>query len=109
MWHTSARDMPVAKALKHYRNISYELSVSSNDDLILKGSRIVVPTALEQRVLQLAHESHQGITKTKSLLREKVWFPNMDQRVETMITNCIACQANTPITHGEPLQILSTY
>lgn len=45
---------------------------------------------LQQRVMQLAHEGHQGIAKTKSLLREKVWFPNIDRRVEAMITNCIA-------------------
>lgn len=102
---TSARDKPFTNALKHYRNISSELTVSANDELILRGSRIVVPTALEQRVLQLEHESHQGIAKAKSLLREKTWFHNMDQRVETMIKNCIDCLANTPITHVEPLQM----
>ncbi len=73
--------------------------MSSNDDLILRGS------ALEPRVLQLAHESHQGVAKTKRLLREKVWFPNIDQKVEVMIMNCIVCQADTPVTHVEPLQM----
>ncbi len=79
--------------------------MSLNDNLILRGSRIVVPSCLEQRVLQLAHEGHQGVAKTKSLLREKVWFPNIDRRVEAMITNCIACQANNPVPHVEPLQM----
>lgn len=78
--------------------------MSSNDNLILRGSRIVVPSSLEQRV-QLAHEGHQGVAKIKSLLREKVWFPNIDRRVEAMITNCIACQANNPVPHVEPLQM----
>lgn len=102
-WHKSTCDMTTA--LKHYKNISSELTVSPGDDLILRGSRIIIPTALQQRVLQLAHESHQGIAKTKSLLREKVWFPYIDHKVETMITNCIACQANTPVTNVEPLQM----
>jgi len=39
-------------------------------------TRIVIPTAL--KVIQLAHEGHQGIVKTKALLRSKVWFPNID-------------------------------
>ncbi len=81
-WHKNARDLLFTDTLKHYRNVSSELTVSSNDDLILRGSRIVVPSTLEQRVLQLAHESHQGVANTKSLLREKVWFPNIDRKVE---------------------------
>ncbi len=63
-FHKNARDLLFTDTLKHYRNVSSELTVSSNDDLILRGSRIVVPSTLEQRVLQLAHESHQGIAKT---------------------------------------------
>ena len=29
--------------------------------------------------MDLAHEGHQGITKTKALLREKVWFQRINQ------------------------------
>ena len=82
-----------------------ELTVLRENDIILKGSRIVIPSALEHRVLQLAHEAHQGITKTKALLRERVWFPNIDRQAEAMVRNCLACQANTPETHNEPLQM----
>jgi hypothetical protein len=39
-----------------------------------------------------AHESHQGVAETKQLLREKVWWPGIDNDVETMIKNCHACQ-----------------
>ncbi|KAG7479351.1 Retrovirus-related Pol poly from transposon [Solea senegalensis] len=62
-------------------------------------------TLQKHRVLKLAHEAHQGITKTKALLREKVWFPNIDRQAEAMVRNCLACQANTPETHNEPLQM----
>lgn len=101
----NARDSLFADTLRHYKNVSSELTVSLNDDLILRDYRIVLPSTLDQRDLQLAHESHQGVTKTKSLLREKEWFPDIDQRVEAMITNCIACQANTPVPHVEPLKM----
>ena len=42
--------------------------------------------------MKLAHESHQGVAETKQLLREKVWWPGIDNDVETMIKNCHACQ-----------------
>ena len=37
--------------------------------------RNVVPASLRKRVLELAHEGHQGIVKTKDCLRSKVWWP----------------------------------
>ena len=56
-------------------------------------------------VLQLTREGHQGIVKTKTLLRTKVWCPNIDQQAEAIVWNCITCQANTSVTHSEPLQM----
>ncbi len=44
--------------------------------MILRGSRIFI---LQQKAIDIAHESHQGLVKTKSLLREKVWFPGIDE------------------------------
>ena len=37
--------------------------------LVLRGDRIVIPQTLRKTVLELAHEGHQGIVKTKSRLR----------------------------------------
>jgi len=71
--------------------------LTANDtDLILRGNRIVMPETLQGKVLILAHEGHQGIVRTKALLREKVWFPNIDSKAESMVKNCLACQATTP-------------
>ena len=41
--------------------------------IILRNNRIVIPDALRPRILQLAHEGHQGITKVKQHLRQRVW------------------------------------
>jgi hypothetical protein len=50
-------------ALKHYLPVINELTYIG--DLILRGTRIVVPTALRKRVTEIAHEGHQGIVKMK--------------------------------------------
>ena len=45
---------------------------SVREDIILFGSRIVIPSSLGRRILELAHEKHQGVVKTKALMWEKV-------------------------------------
>ena len=90
---TPAADKPALQALKR---VQRELSTNSDGTLLLKGSQIILPVTLEQRVLTLAHEGHQGVVKSKQLLREKVWFLGINHKVELTIKNCIPCQACTP-------------
>lgn len=104
-WRFITDRSPGAAALKPYKLVSDELTVSTGNDIILRGTRIVIPAALQQRALQIAHESHQGMAKTKALLREKVWFPTIDQQVETITKTCLPCQVNTPVTQTEPLKM----
>ncbi|XP_042144342.1 uncharacterized protein K02A2.6-like [Ixodes scapularis] len=75
------------------------------EGLILRGTRLVLPTGLQKRAVQLAHRGHQGIVKTKQLLREKVWFPGMDNLVHMLVKSCLPCQAAVPQTTQEPLAI----
>ncbi|XP_022800415.1 uncharacterized protein K02A2.6-like [Stylophora pistillata] len=55
--------------------------------VILRGRRIVIPKVLRLRVLELAHEGHQGIVKMKERLRSKVWWPGVDKAVERKCGN----------------------
>ena len=82
-----------------------ELAVSGSGNLILLGTRIVIPKSLQEHVVNLAHEGHKGLVKTKSLLREKVWFPNIDKLVESKVKSCSACLITTPECKREPLQM----
>ena len=80
-----------------------ELSVEG--DLLLRGERLVISTSLKEKIIKVAHEGHMGIIKTKTLLRSKVWFPDMDKLVEKEVGNCLSCQA-TVYQHGrEPLKM----
>ena len=99
---TPAADKPDLQALKR---VQRELSTNSDGMLLLKGSQIILPATLEQRVLILAHEGHQGVVKAKQLLREKVWFPGINHKVEQTVKNCIPCQACTPEKFCEPVQM----
>ena len=73
--------------------------------LVVRGSRIVVPRSLRDKVVRLAHEGHQGVTKTKEYLRTRVWFPGLDRMVEAHIQHCHPCQVVTPANEREPLRM----
>ena len=44
-------------------------SLSIQEDVILYNNKIIVPLSLSQRVLDFAHEGHQGVVRTKQRLR----------------------------------------
>ena len=56
---------------KEYLPIRGELC--SIGKLVLRGSRIVIPKEMRNRILEIAHEGHPGIVAMKSRLRTKVW------------------------------------
>ena len=73
------------ETLESLRRISSELCINSEDTLVLRRSRLVIPTSLQDHVLAIAHEGHQGVVRTKQLLCEKVWFTWIDDKVEEIV------------------------
>jgi transposase InsO family protein len=76
-----------------------ELSVLGS--VILRGTRLVVPQILRQRILDLAHEGHPGESVMKRRVRSKVWWPLIDREVEKHVKSCKDClivsQPNKPV------------
>lgn len=50
---------------------------STEDGLMLYGSRLVIPVSLRRRVLSLLHDSHRGVKATKLRTRHTVWWPRI--------------------------------
>ena len=92
----------------HDLKIFLKLATTNNDSLILRGNRIFIPRSLQNRMITLAHENHLGICKTKTLLRDKVYFPAMDSKIEKILSKCISCTATSrsdPLPPLEPTQL----
>lgn len=71
----------------------------------MKNDKIVIPKSLREKAIKLSNEGHQGIVKTKSYIRSKVYFPNMNAKIEAAIQKCLPCQANTAeLRPREPLK-----
>ena len=95
--------MGSAEDIKGYKNVFQELTLV--DELIMRGERMVVPKKLQKRMIQMAHEGHQGVVRTKQMLCAHVWFPGIDAAVKNYTDKCLGCQATTPLNHREPLQM----
>ena len=89
-------------AHKQYLPCSGELC--SFGQLILRGTRIVIPKKLRPRVLSLAHEGHLGIVGTKQKLRSKVWWPGMEKDAEKFCKACYGCQLVSRPSPPEPIR-----
>jgi hypothetical protein len=89
------------KVKERFAKVMDELTVSTQG-LILRGSRIIIPVELQEKAIRIAHDGHQGLSKTKSLLRTKIWFPNMDKRVEELISKFLACELNDTSSQNQP-------
>lgn len=50
-------------ALKAFNKIKDELTVTATNDVVLRGTKIVIPSSLQLRAISLTHESNLGWSK----------------------------------------------
>lgn len=101
---TSNDETANMQELASFRHVKDDLTVSTNG-LLLRDRRIVIPQQLRQGTANLAHEGHRGVVATKKALRERVWFPSLDQMVETTLQDCPQCQLVGREEPHSPLQM----
>ncbi len=87
-WPTRLREEQAD--LRPYFDRRNELSIER--DCVLWGTRVIVPEALRADVLELLHICHQGVVAVKSVARSFVWWPNINEQIETMTKLCKPCQ-----------------
>ena len=96
--------IPTDKAaqLSAYKHVLPELTV--RNQVILRGTSIVVPESLQGKAVNLAHEGHQGLVKSKQYARSRMWFPGMDKKVTEAVETCVPCQVTTNTKQQEPIK-----
>ena len=72
------------KSSPQFFNISHELTcVPVNKSFIIcRLDRSVIPVSLRQRILEIAHEGHIGVSKMKETLRTHAYWPGLSTDVE---------------------------
>ena len=51
----------------------------------------MIPPQYREAVLQLLHEGHQGMSHMKSLAKLHVWWPFIDDNIESFVKACNSC------------------
>lgn len=75
--------------LRPFWNKRQELTIE--DDCLLWGRRVIVPSKLQNLVLSELHECHPGMCRMKALARSFVWWPGIDQDIEDTVRSCEMC------------------
>ncbi|KAK2578442.1 hypothetical protein KPH14_001059 [Odynerus spinipes] len=73
---------------------SNNLEYSVQQGVFLRGHRVVIPKALQAKILKELHSEHFGIVKMKVLTRSYVWWAEIDNDIKTVTENCAECNAN---------------
>ena len=78
-------------------------SLYADGDLVLYGTRIVVPAALRRRVLTHLHDSHRGVEATRRRAGQTVFWPGINSDIASTVQACGPCQTLQPSQQKEPL------
>ena len=79
------------KQLAPYSKVFDEIMIS-DEGLLLKGEKIILPQKLIGRALRKAHQgAHPGMSGMKRRIRAHFWYPKMDTIIEEFVENCKEC------------------
>lgn len=62
--------------------------------MLFLEDRIIIPQSMKKEMLELLHESHLGISKSKVRARKVMYWPGINIQIENYINRCTICQMN---------------
>ena len=93
-WPTEVDDM----RLKPYFQRKHELSIEQ--DCLMWGLRVVIPSKHREGMLEELHMAHPGIVRMKEMARSYIWWPKIDEDIEYKVRHCHSCQQTRECTNG---------
>ena len=77
--HLLDKKSPDNNAFKSFYKVRSELTIARDRSYVLRGTRLVMLFTTQTRAIDLAHEGHQGLVKSKQLIRTKAWLSSSDE------------------------------
>ncbi|CAB3983099.1 Retrovirus-related Pol poly, partial [Paramuricea clavata] len=100
--------------LEPYKYIKDEITVDSHNNVLLRGTRILVSSSLRQQVINVAHEGHQGQAKPKRCCENHKLvidcysrFPEVETLKSISAKKVIPKLDSIFARHGIPAQLIS--
>ena len=66
-------------------------NLTIGEDLLLHGSRVVIPASLQASTLQKLHQGHQGIQRCRLRANLAVWWPGISRQISEFVSRCPEC------------------
>lgn len=79
--------------LKPFYQKRFELSI--DEGCILWGLRVVIPKRYQNKIIDMLHTGHPGMSRMKSLSKLHVWWPSINADIENHVRSCSACAENS--------------
>jgi len=98
-WPQTRQECP--ERIQEFWNHRDELTVMN--DIIFKGEKIVIPSALRSEMLQKIHIGHMGMEKCKLRAKDVLFWPGMNKAIESMVAKCGICQEGMMANPKEPM------
>ena len=86
--------------LKKFAALSSEITVQR--DILVRGSRLIIPDKLRREMIERIHEGHQGIVKCRERAKAAIWWPGMSKELKEYVFSCPVCSRERR-NHIEPL------
>ena len=91
----------VPNQIKEYFKLRND--ILSENGILYFNDRIMVPISLRSMLLNMLHESHMGINKTRKRARELFYWPGMNVDIENSVQNCPKCIFYSNSNMREPM------
>ncbi|XP_044168232.1 uncharacterized protein K02A2.6-like [Acropora millepora] len=75
--------------MKTYWSTRGELTVVQN--ILLRGTRIVIPSSMRLEILDKIDEGHQGTAKCRERAKGSVWWPGLSREIQDLVQQCRTC------------------
>lgn len=88
--------------IRRYQTVKKDLAIQ--DGILIKTGCAVIPKSLRTKTLQVAHAGHPTTAKMKSIIRQRVWWPEISQDVQKWVEGCKTCAINGKPEKPTPME-----
>ena len=98
-WPVKQNELP--SIIQPYWSYIDEIAIEAG--ILFKGSRLIIPKAMQSEIMKKLHAAHQGAEKTKLRARSCVFWMNLNNDIDNITKSCGICQKYMSSQTKEPL------
>ena len=82
---------------------NYRDELTELNGIVFKGTKILIPEALREMMLDKLHTGHLGEEKTKQRARDILFWPGMNSDIQQKVAECQICARHRSSNPKEPM------